>query len=227
MHHSVSRLHIRHWRGDDDLVTPAPAHGIDLSVMARDHFRGPQMRLLLVAVGVAVLAGYAFGGRLQELDRMKLRWWALALIGLLLQIPPPGSLLHSTQLQLALLWASFGCLIAFAARNLSRRGFALILLGLACNFIVIAANRGMPVNASAVRASGQAPLLRDLAHGRAAKHHLERRGDTLLLLADEIPIGWPINQVVSGGDVLVYAGMVWVVADAMQKRPREPARAPR
>jgi hypothetical protein len=184
------------------------------------------MRLLLFSLVLAVLIGYAIGGNFKNLETMKLRWWALALAGLVLQIPPPSSLSDNSHVLIVLLWLSFGCLIAFALINLRRPGFALILAGLSCNFVVIAVNSGMPVSPSAVRASGQASLLTELAHGQAAKHHLQGPGDILLQLADEIPIGWPINQVVSVGDALVYSGMVWVVGGAMRKRSTGQGTAP-
>jgi hypothetical protein len=185
------------------------------------------MRLLLFAIILAVSLGYATGGRLKRLETLKLRWWLLALLGLLLQIPPPDSLSRNTGLETALLWVSFACLITFAFRNLQLRGFVVIIAGLVCNFAVIAANNGMPVSAAAVKASGQGSLLVELQKGQAAKHHLQKEGDVLVPLADEIPIGWPINQVVSLGDILVYTGMIWVIASVMRKGLRVPGPARR
>ncbi len=183
------------------------------------------MRLLIFSIVLAVSLGYATGGRLNRLETLKLRWWLLALLGLLLQIPLPGSLSANTGVETALLWTSFACLIAFSLRNLEFRGFVIIVAGLACNFAVIAVNDGMPVSAAAVKASGQGSLLGELQKGQAAKHHLQRGDDLLLPLADEIPIGWPIRQVVSLGDILVYSGMIWVIASAMRRVPRVPGPA--
>ena len=124
-------------------------------------------------------------------------------------------------------------LLVFAFANIRLAGFVLIFVGLALNLTVIAANQGMPVTRHALVASGQGSLLGDLEHHGGAKHFLARPGNTVLLsLGDVIPIGDPLNQVVSAGDCVVYGGVVWLIAAAMRGRsvlvglrPREDAPA--
>jgi hypothetical protein len=52
----------------------------------------------------------------------------------------------------------------------------------------------------------------------AAKHHLMTDDDILTFLADVIPVGTPMNQTMSVGDVFVYAGLIWLVVSAMRGR---------
>jgi len=190
--------------------------------------------LFLSVIAVAIVAGYAFGGRLRRFEEYRPRWWALAPIGLALQFVP----VHTTAeggspLGDALLIGSYVLLLAFAVRNLRTMGFPLILAGLALNLAVIAPNGGMPVTREAVIGSGQANLMRDLREGHLAKHHLESSQDVLRPLDDRFVLGPPIRQVASVGDALIYAGLVLLVVAVMRGRtpearpsPSDPRRSP-
>ena len=177
------------------------------------------MILLLVVIVVAVAAGYLLGGRARNFETLRLRAWWLAPVGLLLQIQFPWLSDAGREAGVPYLIASYVLLIVFAALNLRLAGFVLILAGLALNLLVVSVNRGMPVTRSALETSGQGDLLDDLASGQGAKHHLANDDDILLPLADVIPIPPPIAQVVSAGDVLVYAGLVWLVIATMRGDP--------
>jgi hypothetical protein len=108
----------------------------------------------------------------------------------------------------------------FAAANIRLAGMVLILIGLALNLTVIAANQGMPVTRHALIASHQAGTLKELQKSSGAKHFLAQPGKVLLEpLADVIPIGSPIDQILSVGDIVVYAGVVWLIVAAMRGRP--------
>jgi Family of unknown function (DUF5317) len=168
--------------------------------------------ILLVAVGV----GFALGGRLGGLAGLRIRWAPLALIGLLLQYLSPSR----AWWPFALLMTSFLLLGVFSAVNLRLPGFALILVGLSMNFLVIGLNHGMPVTQRALVASGQQGTLADLIDGGGAKHHLSGAGDRLLFLADVMPIAPPIGQIVSAGDIVAYAGVGVVVVAAMRRGRR-------
>ena len=185
------------------------------------------MRFLIGILVLAVVIGYAIGGRLRNVEGLRLRWWGLAPLGLALQLVPVSS--HG--IAVGLLITSYPVLMLFALANIRLAGVALIFVGLALNLTVIAANQGMPVTKHALVASGQGSLLGDLEKNGGAKHFLARPGNTVLLpLGDVIPIGNPIDQVVSVGDCVVYGGVVWLIAAAMRgrslligPRPRETA----
>jgi hypothetical protein len=192
------------------------------------------MRFLLAAIVVAVGLGYLLGGRLRNVEGLRLRWWWLAPVGLAMQLAPiPGHSDTAEGVSLGLLIASYPILLAFALRNVTLAGFPLIVAGLVLNFIVISANGGMPVGIHALIASGQRDVLApDVRKDIEPKHHIERDDDVLLQLADVIPVGDPINQVLSAGDIAIYVGVVWLIAAAMRGqavlsgyRPRHAARA--
>lgn len=183
------------------------------------------MLLLASALILAIVIGYLMGGRLRNLEALSLRVWPLALVGLALQfLPVSGNALRS--FGFGALMASFAMLIAFAAINRRVGGMPLVIAGLLLNCLVIGVNHGMPVTRGALVRSGQSTLLNYLIEHGGAKHHLATDNDHLLRLADSIGIPQPIGQVVSVGDVLVYAGIIWIIAVAMRRdsAARETAR---
>jgi len=183
------------------------------------------MRLIAASLVLAVAIGYLLGGRLSSVASLRVRWQPLAIVGLGLQvIPVPGR-----ALPLGLLYVSFALLIAFALANIAARvaGSWLILIGIALNFTVIGLNQGMPVTRDALVASGQGETLAVLLHDGGAKHHLAGPDDRLLFLGDVLPIR-PLRMVASPGDLIAYAGVVWLVVAAMLGRfapSREPYEA--
>jgi Family of unknown function (DUF5317) len=185
------------------------------------------MILFASVIVLAFVLGFVFGGRLSRFEGVRIRWWALALAGLAVQfIPlPEGAGGTDLAVRTVVLAASYVALIVFAAVNVRLPGIPVMLVGLVLNAIVITTNGGMPVSASALRASDQADVLADLQRSGADKHHLETGGDVVTFLGDVIAIPSPIAQVVSIGDVLVYLGLIWFVVAAMRGRIR-PASAP-
>lgn len=185
------------------------------------------MLLIAGVLVIAVLVGYLAGGRLRALEHLRLRWWALAPLGLFMQLTPlPFHGHEEKQVSVGLLIASYPVLLGFVARNIRLPGMPLMFIGLAMNLLVISVNDGMPVTRHALEASGQGSLLQALIHHGGAKHHLAGPGDALLPLADVIAVGPPVRQVMSAGDLVVYTGLVWLIVAVMRRRPRESAPAP-
>jgi hypothetical protein len=173
------------------------------------------MKPVIATLVFAVVIGLVSGGRLSGLSSLRLRWAPLALVGLGLQIfLPPGNW------PLVLLMVSFVLLTIFAIRNLKVAGFPLVLLGLLMNFLVIGVNGGMPVPRHALEASDQMGELQYLIDHGGAKHHLATSEDTLMFLADVIPLGAPVRQAISLGDIFAYVGVAQVVVAAMRTSPR-------
>ena len=180
------------------------------------------MRLVFVAFAVAIGLGYLSGGRISWLSGIKVRWFPLALVGLVMQMAPvPGS-----RWPIYLLYASFVLLLVFAFMNIKVTGFAIIAVGIILNFTVIAANGGMPVSGQSLVDSGQASTLKDLIRSGGAKHHLIRSSDDLTFLADVIAIPPPVSQSVSLGDLFTYGGVIVLIATAMRRRPGVVSDAP-
>jgi hypothetical protein len=173
------------------------------------------VRLILFTIVGAFLLGLVTGGTVRDFPSVRLRWWGLAFAGVGLQLVPLAGTAGSVAL-----FASFAALIAFGVMNVSAPGFALVIVGLALNALVIVANQGMPVTEHALMASGQQATLEDLVRDGGAKHHLADADTRLLFLGDVIAIGPPIEQAISIGDVCVQLGAAWFIVGAMPRRTR-------
>jgi hypothetical protein len=178
------------------------------------------MKLFALVIVFAVLVGYLTGGRLSRFESMRLRWWWLAIVGLGIQFVPLPEGTEGTDLlvRTIVLSLSYTLLVLFAAVNVRVPGIVLVLIGLACNFAVIAANGGMPVRAGALRDSGQEDVLALLQEDGAAKHHLMTDEDVLTFLGDVIAVPQPVGQAISIGDVFIYTGLIWLIVAAMRAR---------
>jgi hypothetical protein len=175
-------------------------------VPARGSPYTPGVRLVLLLLAVSFGLGLLLGGSFKNLAELKLRYWGLALAGYALQVLPyPES--WGRDVPIAMLLVSFVLLLAFAMANLRQPGVPLIVLGVLLNFIVIAANWGMPVSARALINSDQADVLRELELAPGQKHHLANGTDHFRFLGDVIPIPDPIHITLSVGDLILYAGV--------------------
>jgi len=186
------------------------------------------MSLLLGILVLSVVIGYIAGGRLRNFECLELRWWLLAPIGLAIQLLPVPDGRHGTDLwvRMAVLAASYVMLLVFTARNARIPGVPLIIIGLVLNMAVVTANGGMPVSEDAVKESGQTELLDMLRNDEGVKHHLMTSEDYLRPLGDVIPVPGPVKQVLSVGDLFVYAGLAWLIVTVMRGRTRATAPPP-
>jgi Family of unknown function (DUF5317) len=176
------------------------------------------MKLLLAVVVLSVWLGYLLGGRLHHLEAIRPRWWGLVLLGLAIQfVPlPEGGAGTDLMIRNAVLALSYSLLIVFGLVNLRMPGMFLVIAGLACNMTVIVVNGGMPASAQALIDSGQEDVLAYLQDQGADKHHLLTDDDQLTFLADIIAVPEPIGQAVSVGDIILYAGLTWLIVAAMR-----------
>jgi hypothetical protein len=179
------------------------------------------MSPILVVIAAAVLVGLIAGGSLRNFERLRVHWWALAFLGLALQIVPVPRFdnVPLWAVGAGMLVASYVLLLAFLAVNRWIPGAIVMAIGLLLNLAVVASNGGMPVSAGAIETAGGSVAI--LADGAGAKHHLMNDADVLSPLGDVIPIPPPAGVVLSIGDVLLYAGVAWFIVQVMRGRSRE------
>jgi hypothetical protein len=167
---------------------------------------------VVAAVVLGIGIGYLRGGRLLALATAPVHWWPVLAAAVALQV---ASLTIDTTLGARLLLASFALLIVFTARNFTRAGMGIVLVGVAMNALVIAVNSGMPVRKEAIIASGlaEADEIDELDFN--AKWHLETDDDRLTFLADIIPVPG-VGEVLSFGDLVMAVGVADVIVHLMR-----------
>ncbi|MGH2725883.1 MAG: DUF5317 domain-containing protein [Actinomycetota bacterium] len=173
---------------------------------------------LVLAVVSGIVIGLVRRGSFTNLGRTHLRGVALVFAGVILQV---GSTVAEraelSWLPLALVLASFALTFAFAALNRRLPGMTLLALGALMNFVVISANGGMPVSLDALDRAGLGNPFESGAVTKGAHHALDD-GSRLTFLADVIPIRVTAN-VVSAGDIVIWAGLLLLIQQLMVGRP--------
>ena len=176
------------------------------------------MTYVLLAIVAGIAIGYLRGGRLSALAHAEVRWGPVLGAAIALQV---ASLAVDGDLGVAALLASFACIIAFTAMNLTREGMGVVLVGVALNAIVIGVNGGMPVREGAIVAAGIADRDDIGALDFNSKWHLETDADRLTFLGDIIPVPGA-REVLSFGDLIMAVGVADVVVHLMRRRVRQP-----
>lgn len=121
-----------------------------------------------------------------------------------------------------LLVASYVILFPAVFINIRRPGIGLVFIGLALNFVVIAANGGaMPIDPAALGASADTVEVLTSSEGFLAfsKDTAQAGDDTKLrVLSDVIPLPGPLKIAFSVGDVFIAAGILLFVSAPLWPR---------
>lgn len=148
-----------------------------------------------------------------------MRWWALALGGLLLQLllfSAPVAGVVGPSLGPPLYVGSTIVVLAALVRNLDQAWFRVIALGAGLNLLAIVANGGlMPADPAALAAVGL--LERDPA---TFSNTVPLSGAPFAVLGDNwaTPAWLPFANVLSIGDLLIGAGAAAWLATVMRRR---------
>lgn len=178
--------------------------------------------LLLYFILAGLIIGFAAGGRLSALGEVRIRWWGVALGGLVFQLllfgPPLADIVGSAGPALYV-GSSAAVLVALLA-NLRQPGFAVIALGAGLNLAVIVANGGlMPSSPEAwALLSGVSALPVDHFSNSVIagpETRLGFLGDIFVL-----PRPIPLANVFSIGDVVIGVGGAAFVVRTMRRAAR-------
>ena len=180
---------------------------------------------LIVSVLLGVAIGYATGGRLSHLARLRLRATWLVLLALLVQLlifplftDRPLLPYATTSLHLS----SYALVFLFLALNWRQWALLLTGVGAGLNLIAIAANRGyMPASPTALARAGKAEAAGRLAaEGVYGNVCAMGEGTRLDVLGDwlYLPQGVPLATAFSLGDLLIGIGLVGLIVWGMRAR---------
>lgn len=191
--------------------------------------------VLLVAVVIGVIVGFAAGGSFAGFQRAKFRLLWLILLAVITQVliftRPVGTFQFVHDYGKYFYMASLAATLVFLAYNVRVPGLWIILLGAALNAVVIFANGGfMPSPESALERAGRLDHVRqeeaDIAAGKRIPHtnsviaddetRLGFLGDVLI-----IPKGYPGANVLSVGDLFIALGAGVTTARVMRLRPAD------
>jgi hypothetical protein len=171
------------------------------------------MLLVITALALVVSVPLA-GGRLSRLADIKVRgiWAVLLAVAIqvgITQIPGGSHALHA-----GLHVSSYVLDAYFVFANRRLKGVPVVALGAALNVLAITANGGvMPASASALKISGIAERAGFDNSAALAHEHLAFLGDVI-----PVPGPWPIGNVLSIGDLIIFVGALIILHHACGSR---------
>lgn len=169
---------------------------------------------ILYAIPAGLLAGFALGGRLEGLSRLKFRWAWVFMLGLAVQLVlfsdavtgwigqlgPPIYVLSTLMVAIAI------------ARNWRITGVPIVLAGATSNLAAIVANGGyMPASAEALASLGH-----EIKDGYSNSSFVTDPHLPWLTDIFALPRWLPYTNVFSIGDVLIGVGVGVVMVAAMR-----------
>ena len=173
----------------------------------------------LAAVLIGILLGYAAGGRLGGLSKLKLRFEWLVLVLFVVQATARGRLLGMvgpSQLSLAVWVLASSLLILAMAANWRIPGMALGATGVLMNVDVVLLNAGMPVLLGESAKTGSFAAAAEFAHGTGSFYRVAQQADALKWLGDAMPITMGRSLVlVSPGDIVLVVAVAVVIVHGM------------
>ena len=172
--------------------------------------------MLLVITAVALVASVPLaGGRLGRLADIRLRaLWAvfasvLIQVGIITVAPGGSHLLHVALHLISYLLAAW-----FVVANRHVTGIFVVAFGAALNVLAISVNGGvMPASAAAMRIAGLHPSGAFNNSAPVLHPHLAFLGDVI-----PVPGPWPIGNVLSIGDLVIFIGALVVLHVACGSR---------
>ena len=170
--------------------------------------------LLVIGAILCVLSVPPAGGRLARLAELDLKATWTVLVAAAVQVAVTSVYRTGYTLDLVLHAATYGLVIWFLIANRRIVGLPLLSLGVALNTIAIASNGGvMPATRTALRIAGI-----DTSGGYSNSAAVDH--PKLQVLGDIIPVPgpWPIGNVLSIGDLLIFAGALVVLHVACASR---------
>jgi hypothetical protein len=180
--------------------------------------------LLVIAALLLVVSVPLAGGSLKRLAQLDIRAAWTVLLSAAIQVGITSA--HrggSHTLHVVLHFASYALVAWFLVANRGFVGMPLLTLGAALNVLAISVNGGvMPAWTTAIKLAGLDEKSGFDNSAPVSHAHLQFLGDVI-----PVPGPWPIGNVLSIGDLLIFAGAFVLLHHACGSRlaPRRPVRA--
>ena len=163
--------------------------------------------MLASAVVIGLAAGLLRGGRLSNLQDLRVSLWPVLLAAVLIRLLAGVA----GEWAAGLYVAGFLGVVAVAIANWRLAGAPLIAIGAGLNLLVVAVNGAMPISLDAVAAVGGS-VPRDPLH-------VELRPDSRLpFFADVVPVPL-VRTAYSLGDLFLAVGGLWLSFRSVKPRP--------
>ena len=176
------------------------------------------MLYLLIVIVIGIAVGYIRGGSISNLSNANLNFGWLLYLGIALIVAAQFIPASASFWAFVLVVASFGLVFGVSALNYRVPGMVGVGIGALCNFVVIVANRGMPVSKAAAIAAGKLTPQAQEGLLLRGKHFLDTGEARLRFLGDNYAI-FGRQPILSIGDFIIWAGIIVILQHLMQPKP--------
>ena len=183
------------------------------------------MITIAIVGGVALVVVLVTRGSFSRLFQLPIQSIWMVVVALAIQIFLAVVEIPSDRfddLGFALVMASYAFLLAFCFVNLRISMMWVIGLGIALNALVIGLNQGMPTADHEVTTRSGRTIEQPIE--RTAKHRPESDDDLLPILGDRLRVPYPVDEVISIGDVVIGLGIILVCYQGSRVRRRARSR---
>lgn len=176
------------------------------------------MLLTPLAIALGVVLGLIRGGSLSALKSVRVRYWPLLGLGVVLQSAEQWGDLPA---RLALYLVGVALLVGVTMLNVHLKGSAITGFGLTLNLMAVLVNGYVPLRADSFKAVGGMPLDAEPADWVIINGlwRFEDSNTLLRPLGDIVPV--PIlDDVISFGDLIMLAGLAVLATNLLLRQPR-------
>ena len=177
---------------------------------------------LLSAIILGLGLGFVLNGRPKNLVALRFHWNGLLFASLVIQLLLFTGLSVSEEIVIFTYPLSLLLALIWLGRNWRITGVPVALIGGLSNFVAIITNGGlMPIQAALLTKIRSSEYVRQLAAGQVSSNSTLANSHTQLRWLTDviyIPPPWPSPTVLSVGDLLIAAGVAWLIAAGMRAR---------
>lgn len=181
--------------------------------------------MIIESLVLSLIIGKISGGQINKIANLEIKKWYLFIIAFGIEF----FLLFGYQKGIGILeqyffyfhLASYALLFIGFIFNIKNFWLDFVFIGVLLNAIVIFFNGGkMPVSVEALNLAELPEYVTQLVNNQVATHQVLSMDMTAWFLGDIIPLipPYPLNKVISIGDLIITIGVFFLIQKAMKKR---------
>jgi hypothetical protein len=181
--------------------------------------------MIIESLVLSILIGKLRGGKIINIANLDIKKWYLFIIAFAIEF----LLLFGYQKGIGILeqyffyfhFASYTLLFIGFIFNIKNPWLDFVFVGVLLNAVVIFLNGGkMPVSVEALNLAELPDYVTQLVNNQVATHQVLTMDMTAWYLGDIIPLipPYPLNKVISIGDLIITIGVFFLIQKAMKKR---------
>lgn len=178
--------------------------------------------MYLEAILLGLIIGFIRNGSFQNFMNAKFKGWIMAPIAFIVFLAPYIMALLGIEIANPSILPFIGMVVCalILIVNHDKRGVKLILIGTALNLIVMGLNGfKMPVATEGILSTSLSPFANSVSQGDIINYSVMPSGDLISKVLGKsifLPEGYPLNRILSVGDIIISLGIVLLIQEEMR-----------